>query len=163
MGERELIIEPMETYVQRLVRAAPERLWGLIEDPQLIPQWFAYADRAEILEGAGEGRRQRMHGAWGRRHFEVDQKVVAYVPARRIAWEHEAERLDGKPAPKFARYTRFEIRMEPQANGTLVTLLSVQLPAGLLRGIVMSRAGRRETLRRLQTSIDNLEQLGLRA
>ena len=151
----------METYVQRLVRAAPERLWPLVEDPQLIPRWFAYADRAETLEGVGEGRRQRMHGEWGRRHFEVDQKVVAYVEARRIAWEHEAERLDGKPAPKFARYTRFEVRLEPQTNGTLVTLLSIQLPAGFLRGIVMNRAGRRETQRRLESSIDDLERLGL--
>jgi uncharacterized protein YndB with AHSA1/START domain len=153
----------METYVQRHIRSAPENVWPWIDDPDLISKWFAYADRAEILEGAGEGRRQRMHGQWGRRHFEVDQKVVAYVPARRIAWEHEAERLDGKPAPKFARYTRFEIRLEPQEGGTLVTLLSVQLPAGFLRGIVMSRAGRREVLRQLEKSIDDLERMAYRS
>jgi uncharacterized protein YndB with AHSA1/START domain len=153
----------METYVQRHIRVAPEGVWPLIEDPTLIPQWFAFADRAEVLEGVGEGRRQRMHGLWGRRHFEVDQKVVAYVPSRRIAWEHEAERLDGKPATRFARYTRFEVRLEPQEGGTLVTLLSVQLPAGFLKGIVMNRAGRRETMRQLEKSIDNLERLAYRA
>ena len=149
----------METYVQRYIRTTPEGLWPLVEDPALIPRWFSYADRAEVLDGDGEGRRQRMHGLWGRRHFEVDQKVVAYEPGRRIAWEHEAERLDGKPAPRFARYTRFEVRLEQQESGTLVTLLLVQLPAGFLRGIVMSRAGRRETLRQLEKSINGLEQL----
>jgi uncharacterized protein YndB with AHSA1/START domain len=152
----------METYVQRYFRTAPEGVWPLVDDPAVISRWFAYADRAEVLEGSGEGRRQRMHGLWGRRHFEVDQKVVAYVPARRIAWEHEAERLDGKPAPRFARYTRFEVRLEPQDGGTLVTLLSVQLPAGFLKGIVMNRAGRRETMRQLEKSIDDLERLAYR-
>jgi uncharacterized protein YndB with AHSA1/START domain len=152
----------METYVQRHIRATPDRLWAMVDDPEMIPQWFSYADRAEVLEGDGEGRRQRMHGLWGRRHFEVDQKVVAYVPTRRIAWEHEAERLDGKPAPQLSRYTRFEIRLEPQEDGTYVTLSLVQLPAGFLKGIVLNRAGRREALRQLEKSIDGLEQLAYR-
>ena len=33
-----------------------------------------------------------------------------------LAWRHEAERLDGEPAPRFASETLFEIRLEPEGE-----------------------------------------------
>jgi len=110
-----------------------------------------------VLEGEGVGRRQRMHGHWGRKRSEIDQVVVEHDAPRRLAWRHEAERLDGKPAPRFAASTRFTITLEPDGAGaTRVHLRSEQEPASALRGLVIRLFGRREVAQKLEESLDRL-------
>jgi uncharacterized protein YndB with AHSA1/START domain len=144
----------------RAIPAAPDAIWPLLDDPARLGEWFAFADRGETLEGAGVGRRQRMHGHWGRKRSEIDQVVVEHDPPRRIAWRHEAERLDGKPAPRFAASTQFTMTLEPQGAGaSRLTLRSAQEPASALRGLVIRLFGRREVARNLEESLDRLEAL----
>jgi hypothetical protein len=107
-----------------------------VSDVERLADWFAFADSAESLEGSpGVGQRRRMHGSWGKKKSEIDQQVTDWEPARRIAWRHEAERLDGKPAPRFAAETLFSIELaeEPGGAGTRVRLRSRQLPASRAR------------------------------
>src|SRR5438067_2464562 len=132
--------------VQReiLLPAPAERIWPLVDDVGQLGGWFGSADRIELLDGAGLGRRQRLHGRWGRRRSEIDQEVVVYDPPRELAWRHVAERLDGKPAPKFAAETLMTITLEPASSGTRVRLVSRQRPASWPRGVVMRAFGRRE-------------------
>jgi hypothetical protein len=73
-----------------------------------------------------------------------------------VAWRHEAERLDGKPAPRFARETRFEILLEPAGEATRVRLHSRQEPAGPLRGLVIRAFGRREVAGHMERSLERL-------
>lgn len=120
----------MVSTVSGEVSAPPERVWPLVDDVGRLPEWFTFAERAELLGGVGVGRRQRIYGRWGRRRSEVDQRVVEHAPPRRLAWVHDAERLDGKPAPRFAAETRMTIDLVPVASGTRVTLESSQVPAG---------------------------------
>ena len=54
-----------------------------------------------------------MHGHWGRKRSEIDQVVVEHGPLRRLAWRHEAERLDGLLVPRFAAQTVFTATLEP--------------------------------------------------
>jgi uncharacterized protein YndB with AHSA1/START domain len=144
----------------RAIPAAPDAIWPLLDDPARLGEWFAFADRGETLEGSGVGRRQRMHGHWGRKRSEIDQVVVEHDPPRRIAWRHEAERLDGKPAPRFAASTQFTMTLEPQGAGaSRLTLRSAQEPASALRGLVIRLFGRREVARNLEESLDRLEAL----
>jgi uncharacterized protein YndB with AHSA1/START domain len=144
----------------RTIPAAPDAIWPLLDDPARLGEWFAFADRGEALEGAGVGRRQRMHGHWGRKRSEIDQVVVEHDPPRRIAWRHEAERLDGKPAPRFAASTRFTMTLEPEgADASRLTLRSEQEPASALRGIVIRLFGRREVAQKLEESLDRIEAL----
>src|ERR671930_2742247 len=100
--------------------------------------------REQLLAGEGVGRRQRIHGRWGKKQSEIDQLVTAYEPERLLEWRHEAERLDGKPAPRFAKETRFSIRLEPDGGKTRVVLHSRQEPASAVRGLVIRAFGRRE-------------------
>src|SRR4051794_30412081 len=124
-------------------------------------EWFAFAERFEVLAGEGIGRRQRMHGHWGRKRSEIDQVLVAHDPPRRLAWRHEAERLDGRPAPRFAASTVFSATLDPEAHGTRVTLRSEQEPASRLKGVVIRLFGRREVVQKLEESLDALAaQLG---
>jgi uncharacterized protein YndB with AHSA1/START domain len=142
----------------RTISAPPEAIWPLLDDPARLGEWFAFADRGEVLDGSGVGRRQRMHGHWGRKRSEIDQVVVAHDPPRRLAWRHEAERLDGKTAPRFAASTTFTMTLEPAGTGaTRLRLRSEQEPASVLRGIVIRLFGRREVAQKLAESLDRLE------
>src|SRR3954452_16248840 len=115
----------VDVSAQRTIPAAPDAVWLLLDDPARLGEWFAFADRGEVLEGEGVGRRQRMHGHWGRKRSEIDQVVVEHDPPRRLAWRHEAERLDGRPAPRFAASTRFTMTLEPASDrATRVVLRS---------------------------------------
>jgi uncharacterized protein YndB with AHSA1/START domain len=141
----------------RPIPAPPEAVWPLLDDPAHLGEWFAFADRGEVLEGEGVGRRQRMHGRWGRKRSEIDQVVTEHDPPHRLAWRHEAERLDGRPAPRFAASTVFTMTLEPEgAAGSRLHLRSEQEPASPLRGIVIRLFGRREVARRLEESLDRL-------
>jgi uncharacterized protein YndB with AHSA1/START domain len=146
----------IEVSASRTLAAPPDAIWPLLDDPGRMGTWFAFAERFEVLDGEGVGRRQRMHGRWGRKRSEIDQVLVAHEPPRRLAWRHEAERLDGRPAPRFAASTVFTATLEPEADGTRVTLRSEQEPASRLRGIVIGLLGRREVAQKLEESLDAL-------
>jgi uncharacterized protein YndB with AHSA1/START domain len=141
----------------RTIPAAPQAIWPLLDEPARLHEWFAFADGGEVIEGAGVGRRQRMHGHWGRKRSEIDQVVVEHEPPRRLAWCHQAERLDGKPAPRFAAETVFTATLEPVEGGTRVTLHSAQVPASALRGVVIRAFGRREVRQKLRESLEGLD------
>jgi uncharacterized protein YndB with AHSA1/START domain len=147
----------IEIVKQRIVPASPERLWPFINDVDQLSKWFTFAEKIELLEGSGKGRRQRLHGRWGRKRSEIDQLVVAYRPNEELAWEHEAERLDGRPAPVFAKSTRFSIRLVTHGDdGSIVELRSQQVPAGRLRGAVISLFGKREVAQHMERSLNEL-------
>lgn len=155
-----MLADMIEILREGRVHARPEALWPLIDDPRRLPEWFTFAERGELLEGEGVGRRQRIYGRWGKKRSEVDQVVVAREEGRLLAWRHEAERLEGKPAPRFASETNFEIRLEADGDGTLVRLRSRQQPAGPLRGLVIRAFGRREVAQEMERSLERLAALG---
>jgi uncharacterized protein YndB with AHSA1/START domain len=147
----------IDVAVVRTIPAAPDAIWALLDDPARLGEWLAFAESGEVLEGQDVGRRQRMHGRWGRKRSEIDQVVVEHDPPRRLAWRHEAERLDGRPAPRFAASTLFSMTLEPEGPGaTRVTLRSQQEPASPLRGLVIRLFGRREVAGKLEESLDRL-------
>lgn len=147
----------IEIVRERRIEAPTEQLWPLVDDVARLPEWFTFAERAELLEGDGVGRRQRIHGRWGRRRSEVDQLVVEREAGRVLAWRHEAERLDGKPAPRFAADTRFEIRFDPEDGGTRVRLESRQEPASALKGLVMRLLATRDVAGHMERSLERLQ------
>jgi uncharacterized protein YndB with AHSA1/START domain len=114
----------------RRIEAEPGKVWDVVADVRRLPEWYARAARAEILEGEGLGRRQRISGQWRGQESQIDQVVTAFESARRLEWRHEAERLGGLPAPRFAAETVMIIELEPEGAGsTRVVLTSRQLPA----------------------------------
>ena len=148
----------IDVIAERTIPAGPDAIWPLIDEPTRLHEWFAFADGGELVEGEGVGRRQRMHGLWGSKRSESDQVIVEHDPPRRLAWRHEAERLDGRPAPRFAAETVFAATLEPVDGGTRVTLHSAQRPASALRGVVIRLFGRREVGQKLRESLAALDE-----
>lgn len=149
----------IEIVRERVLGAAPEAVWTLVDDPSRMGEWFTFAERIEVLEGEGLGRRQRLYGRWGRKRSEIDQTIVEYEPQRRLGWRHDAERLDGKPAPVFARETRFTIELVPEGPRTRVRMISRQEPASAIKGVVMRLFGTREVAGHMARSLDRLDAL----
>ena len=147
----------IEVIAERSIAAGADALWPLVSDPARLPEWFTFAERVEVLEGVdGPGQRRRQHGHWGKRESQVDQRITRWEPPRTLAWTHEAERLNGKPAPRFAASTDFTIELVPDGAATTVRLRSVQEPAGAVRGAVIRAFGRREVARGLEDSLERL-------
>jgi uncharacterized protein YndB with AHSA1/START domain len=134
-------------------------VWPVVSDAARAPEWFTFAERVEVLSGEGVGQRRRQHGKWSGKPAEVDQEIVAYQPERVLAWRHLAERVAGKPAPRFAASTEFRIELEPDDGATMVRLTSSQEPAGAMRGLVMKLFGTKEIADNLERSLAKLVEI----
>jgi uncharacterized protein YndB with AHSA1/START domain len=119
----------IEVVRDRSIPAPASTIWAVVADAGRLPEWYARAGRAEVLEGDGLGRRQRLFSEWHGQESEIDQVVTVFEPERRLEWRHEAERLGGRPAPRFSAETVLSIRLEPEGSDrTRVVLTSRQLP-----------------------------------
>lgn len=147
---------PIELALDARVRGIPARIWPLVSEPQMLTAWFAFAERFEVLEGEGKGRRQRLHSRRRDMDSEVDQVVTDFEPPRLIAWRNVAERLGGEPAPRFASETRFAIELRADGPNTIVTLRGSQVPSTRWRGLLIRRFGSRETLKLMERSLARL-------
>ncbi len=148
---------------ERTISAPAVRVWEIVSKAERLPEWYARAAGAEVLEGAGLGRRQRLHSQWQGQDSEVDQLVTAFEPERLLEWRHEAERLGGQPAPRFAAETVVRIELEAQTfDATRVILRSRQQPADPDKEPAMR--GNSEYLgKMLESSLERLEQLAGRS
>jgi carbon monoxide dehydrogenase subunit G len=147
----------IEVNGERYIDAKCEQVWLFVEDVKRMPDWLSFAQTAELLEGEGVGRRQRVGCRWGSKLAQIDQVVVDYQPGRLLAWSHESEIVDGRPAPRFADTTVFTIRLIPDGGGTRVRLESKQEPAGPVRAVAIRLFGCRAVAKHIDRSLDRLE------
>jgi uncharacterized protein YndB with AHSA1/START domain len=144
---------------ERTIPAAAARVWEVVAKAERLPEWYARAGSVEVLEGSGLGRRQRLRSQWQGQDSEVDQLVTAFEPECLLEWRHEAERLGGQPAPRFATETVVRIKLRAQGpDATDVVLESCQQPADPEKERAM-RANSEYLGKILETSLERLEQL----
>jgi uncharacterized protein YndB with AHSA1/START domain len=141
------------------VGAPVEQVWSAVVDPDRFAGWFTFAERIEVRAGDGVGQLRTQHGRWGSKHAEIDQEITAVEPNRLLAWRHVAERLNGKPAPRFAASTEFRIELEPSGRATTVRLRSRQVPAGAVKGWVMRLFGTKDVARNMEQSLSKLTEV----
>jgi uncharacterized protein YndB with AHSA1/START domain len=153
----------IEIVRERRVEAPVSSVWAVVSEAGRAPEWFTFAERVEVRSGDGVGQLRTQHGRWGSRHAEVDQEITQFEPNRLLAWRHLAERLDGKPAPKFAASTEFRIELEPAGEATTVRLTSRQEPASAVKGLVMKLFGTKDVARHMERSLVQLNQVLARA
>jgi len=145
------------------VPAGAEQVWAIVSDAERAGEWFDFADRTEVTDGEGKGQLRTQYGHWGRRQSEVDQEITEYEPGSLLAWRHVAERIDGKPAPKFATRTEFRIEIDGDGDNTTdrttVRLRSIQTPGGPFKGWLMRRIGTKDIERNMDRSLMRLAEL----
>ena len=148
----------------RHVDASPERIWPFVDDVAIWPRWFTEAERGEILSGEGMGRRQRVYGHARGRTTEIDSVVTAYEPPNRLRWNHEAERVDGKPGSVvFARRATAEVTIQPDGIGSLVTYRLLAEPGSLVNTFTLRVLASRPIGQAFETSLERLSALAERA
>lgn len=106
---------------------------------------------------AGPCQRHVVRGFWGEdRAFAIERRVERWEDGRRVLWRDLYETLDGAPPPDmWHRGTTPQVRLDPDGDGTLVTVTGRQLPAaGWERRLEATRPA---TIRMLEESLAALE------
>ena len=154
-----MALTPIELAVEGPIPGIPARIWPLVSEPEQLARWFDPAERIEVLEGEGKGRRQRVHTHRLDEAMEIDQIVTDFEPPLLIAWRSERELLKGEPVERYASESRFSIELRPDGEQTIVTLRGTQVPSTFLRGLLIRWFGGIEGRRSMQRSLLNLGQL----
>ena len=140
----------------RILNVPVDQVWELVEPVERLPDWFGGIEAALLLGGQGLGRRQRTSGTWGSHRFEIDQTISQYEPDRALGWRHDAERLNGKPAPSVSRQTEFHVQLEALGERTRVQLTSRQLPGNVFKGFLIRLVAAPRVARMMDSSLDKL-------
>ena len=149
----------VEVVRERSILASAGRIWEIVSDAHRLPEWYARAGAVQVLEGQGLGRRQRLSSEWRGQQSEIDQVVTVFEPQHRLEWRHEAERLGGAPAPRFAAETIISITLERQGPDiTRVVRTSQQRPADPEKEAAM-RSNSEFLGRMFETSLERLNEL----
>ena len=144
---------------QRVIGLAPAELWDLAADPARYDEWFDSCERSEVVDGTGLGRRQRMHGRWNRKVSLVEQTITRWRPPHELAWRHDREMLDGRPAPEFARKLEVILTITPEGSDSRVDLRITMQPTSFLKGVLMRLTAGLRLGRSLNASLTALAEL----
>ena len=135
----------------RVVAAAPERVWEVIEDPHHMPRWWPGVRR---MEAVAEDRWTQVFITKRGRSVRADFRLLESEPLRRRSWEQE---IPGTPFERVLSQSITDVTLEPVEGGTEVTISQRQRLRGSARtgGLMLRRA----TRRKLDEALDGLELL----
>jgi uncharacterized protein YndB with AHSA1/START domain len=135
----------------KVFAVAPQRVWELIEDPHHMPRWWPGVAR---MEGVEEDRFTQVMVTKKGRPVRLDFLLVESDPPWRRAWQQEVE---GTPFARVLEAAITEVLLEPEAEGTKVTIAQHQKLRGYSKtgGFLLRRA----TRAKLDEALDGLERL----
>ena len=135
----------------RVVPAAPERVWEVIEDPHHMPRWWPGVRR---MEAVAEDRWTQVFITKRGRPVRADFRLLESEPLRRRSWEQE---IPGTPFERVLSQSITDVTLEPVDGGTEVTISQRQRLRGSARtgGFMLRRA----TRRKLDEALDGLQLL----
>jgi uncharacterized protein YndB with AHSA1/START domain len=135
----------------RTIPAAGEEVWALVSDPSHLPRWWP--DCVRVEEATPEAWTQVL-GTGSGKTLRADFTRVEAEPGRHLMWRQE---LEESPFERLLSEAVTEVSLEPDAEGTRVSLRTRQRPRGLARlgGFMFRRAARRK----LDEALDGLERV----
>ena len=135
----------------RLVGAVPEDVWRVVADPDHFPRWWP---RVRRVESVADERWAKVLGTEKGKSVRADERLVDSEPQRRRTWTQE---LEESPFERMFREVTTEVVLEPEADGTRVTLSLHQRLRGINRlgGFLLRRA----SVRVLDEALDGLERV----
>lgn len=145
--------------MSRHIAASPEQLWELVGDPSRMGEWSPECYRVDWIGGAtgpALDARFRGHNRLGWRRWTTTGRIVAYRPARELAFDVS---MFNRPIARWC------YELEPAGEGTELTERFVDLrdqifrllgPAarGVADTAAHNRAGMQQTLDRIQAAAE---------
>ncbi|MFL5832195.1 MAG: SRPBCC family protein [Solirubrobacteraceae bacterium] len=135
----------------RVISAAPQRVWELIEDPNHMPRWWPGVVR---MEGVEDDRFTQVFVTKKGRPVRLDFQLLASEAPWRRTWQQD---IEGTPFERVLDEAITEILLEPDPAGTKVTIAQRQKLRGYSRtgGFLLRRA----TASKLDEALDGIERL----
>jgi uncharacterized protein YndB with AHSA1/START domain len=138
----------------RTIAAPYERLWELIGDPHHLPRWWPRVERVEDVEDdAFTEVMKTAKGKLVRADFRLRRSPE---DAQLVVWEQQ---LAGTPFERLFSSAETRVRLEPDEQGTRVTLELDQRLSGFFPrfgGFMVRRAAAAT----LEQALDGLERIG---
>jgi uncharacterized protein YndB with AHSA1/START domain len=124
----------------RTLPAAPEAVWKVVADPRSLARWWPRVERVKGVRP--DGWTAVLRSSRGR-PVRADWRLDGQEPGRRRAW---AQEIEGTPFAKVLAERRVEARLEPDGDGTRVTIELRQRGRGMARfgRFLLRRAAKRE-------------------
>ena len=126
---------------RRRIAAPAGALWEVIRDPYHLPRWWPRTQRVENVTGdepVGMTWTQVLGTKEGR-GIRADYQCVEADPERRYVYEQAIEET---PFERFLKSSRTEISLDPDGDGTKVSVANIQRLRGLSRfGSPLMRRG----------------------
>ena len=107
----------------RMIAAATDQVWRVIDSVDRIPEWSSGVESATHLAGPerGLGRKQRLNRILYSHELEVEQEVVVWEPGRILALGHLRESVDGRETSGVKNFVT-TISMTAEGVGSRVGL-----------------------------------------
>jgi uncharacterized protein YndB with AHSA1/START domain len=139
------------TQRSRTLPASQQDLWEIVSDPHHMPRWWPGVDR---MEGVEDERFTQVLKTKRGRPVRADFRVTRSEPPRTQSW---AQEVAGTPFERVLSESVVEVRLEPAAEGTHVTISQQQKLRGYSRtgGFLLRRA----TDSKLDEALDGLARL----
>jgi uncharacterized protein YndB with AHSA1/START domain len=117
----------MDSRRSRVINAAPEDIWAVLEDPHHFPRWWPGVVR---VEGVSEHGWTHVHTTKKGRAVRIDYRLLDSEPpddnagiAGRRSWEQE---IPGTPFERVLNEAITEILLEPaDADGQTATRITI--------------------------------------
>jgi uncharacterized protein YndB with AHSA1/START domain len=124
----------------RTLPAAPEAVWKVVADPRSLARWWPRVERVKGVRP--DGWTAVLRSSRGR-PVRADWRLDGQEAGRRRAWVQE---IEGTPFAKVLAERRVEARLEPDGDGTRVTIELRQRGRGMARfgRFLLRRAAKRE-------------------
>jgi uncharacterized protein YndB with AHSA1/START domain len=122
----------------RTLAAPPAVVWALVRDPRALPRWWPRVERVEGV--SGDGWTTVLRSPRGR-VVRADWRLDGQDKERRRAW---SQRVEGTPFAKVLHARSVELRMEPDGEGTRVTVELEARPRRLAGRMLLRGPLRRE-------------------
>ena len=126
-----------------MIAAEPDRVWALVSDPHNLPRYWPRTKRVEdVREEEGRPAWTAVLETERGTGVRADYRCTVLEPGRRFRSQQE---LEGTPFERILRSSELELRLEPAAGGTEVTITTDETLRGLSRlgAPLMSGAARR--------------------
>jgi uncharacterized protein YndB with AHSA1/START domain len=135
----------------RTLPASQQDLWEIVSDPHHMPRWWPGVDRMEGVED--DSFTQVLKTKRGR-PVRADFRIVRSEPPSMRSW---AQDVAGTPFERVLTESVVEVRLEPAAGGTEVTISQQQKLRGYSRtgGLLLRRA----TDSKLDEALDGLARI----